>query len=65
MDSNGNGGNFSDIKQMVNHLEFHQVITEKAALFIEMSKFCDNQKENVFDVCLPITFYVEVNDIDK
>ena len=50
---------------MVNHVEFHHVITEKAALFHELSKHCDAAKENVFDVCLPITFYVEINDIDK
>ncbi len=50
---------------MVNHVEFHHIITEKAALFHELSRHCDNAKENVFDVCLPITFYVEINDIDK
>lgn len=28
-------------------------------------KHCDSMKENVFDIMVPITFYVEVNDIDK
>ena len=50
---------------MVNHLEFHQCISEKAALFNELQKHCDLMKENVFEVCVPITFYVEVLDIDK
>lgn len=50
---------------MVNHLEFHHVISEKASLFIEMQKHCDAQKENVFDLCVPITFYVEVLGLDK
>lgn len=54
-----------DIKQMVNHLEFHHIISEKAALFNELQKYCDGIKENVFEVCVPITFYVEVHDLDK
>lgn len=58
-------GNAIDIKQMVNHLEFHHIISEKAALFNEVQKYCDGVKENVFDVCVPITFYVEVTDLDK
>lgn len=53
------------VKQMVNHLEFHYHISEKAALFNEMQKHCDGMKENVFDLCVPITFYVEVLDIEK
>lgn len=58
-------GNAIDIKQLVNHLEFHHIISEKAALFNEVQKYCDGVKENVFDVCVPITFYVEVTDLDK
>jgi hypothetical protein len=53
------------VKQMVNHLEFHQCISEKAALFNELTRYCDSLKENVFDLMVPITFYVEVNDLDK
>lgn len=29
-----------------------------------MQKYCDMVKENVFDY-VPITFYVEINDLDK
>ena len=29
-----------------------------------MQKYCDIQKENVFDI-LPITFYVEIPDVSK
>lgn len=53
------------VKQMVNHLEFHHTISEKASLFNELSRHCDALKENVFDLMVPITFYVEVNDLDK
>jgi hypothetical protein len=49
---------------MVNHFEFHYTITEKANLFNSLQKYCDNSKENVFDIC-PITFYVEVTDLEK
>lgn len=59
------GDSVNDIKQMVNHLEFHHIISEKAALFNELQKYCDGVKENLFDVCVPITFYVEINDLDK
>jgi hypothetical protein len=50
---------------MVNHVEFHHIISEKASLFNELQKHCDNHKENVFDLVAPITFYVEVLDLDK
>jgi Tubulin-tyrosine ligase family len=53
------------VKQMVNHLEFHHIISEKAFLFNELTRYCDGLKENVFDLMVPITFYVEINDLDK
>lgn len=53
------------VKQMVNHLEYHHYISEKAALFQELRAHCDGMKENVFDLCVPITFYIEVHDLDK
>ena len=37
--SNGEFGNdqtFAGVKQVVNHLEFHQIVSEKASLFIEL-----------------------------
>jgi hypothetical protein len=59
-------GNAIDIKQLVNHLEFRQTISEKASLFNEVQKlYYHGVKEIVFDVCVPITFYFEVADLDK
>jgi hypothetical protein len=49
---------------MVNHFEGHHFISEKSNLFNMLQKHCDGMKENIFDVC-PITFYVEVPDVDK
>lgn len=49
---------------MVNHLEFHALISEKANLFHNLRASCENFKENIFDLC-PLTFYVEISDIDK
>lgn len=45
-------------------MEHHSLITEKFNLLINMTKFCDNQKENVFDL-LPVTFFVEMADLNK
>ena len=47
------------MKQMVNHFEYHSLISEKANLFNMLQKHCENSKENVFDI-YPITFYVEI-----
>ena len=49
---------------MVNHFEFHHLITEKANLFQNLKMHCESLKENIFDIC-PLTFYVEVNDTEK
>lgn len=54
----------SNIKQLVNHVECHHVISEKSNLYNLMYKYCDSNKESVFDYT-PITFYVEVPDIEK
>mmetsp|Transcript_29026 Transcript_29026/g.27990 ORF Transcript_29026/g.27990 Transcript_29026/m.27990 type:complete len:139 (-) Transcript_29026:1633-2049(-) len=51
-------------QQMVNHFEFHHLISEKANLFNNLQKYSESLKENIFDIC-PITFYVEVTDVDK
>ena len=53
-----------NFRQMVNHLEFHQLITEKFNLLHSMQKFCDLNKENVFDF-LPVTFYIEMPNFQK
>ena len=49
---------------MVNHFEGHHYVSEKANLFRMLMKYCDSFKENIFDI-VPITFYVEVPDLDK
>lgn len=49
---------------MVNHFEGHHHISEKANLFNSLQKYCDLSKENIFDL-VPITFYVEIHDLDK
>jgi hypothetical protein len=40
------------------------LITEKYNLLISLTKFCDLQKENVFDLT-PITFFVEMPDVNR
>ena len=45
-------------------MEHHSLITEKFNLLISMTKFCDNHKENVFDM-MPVTFFVELADLNK
>ena len=52
------------MKQMVNHFEFHHLITEKANLFNIMKQHCESLKENIFDSC-PLTFFVELSEKDK
>ena len=49
---------------MVNHLENHHLISEKYNLLHVLQKYCDQQKENVFDIT-PVTFYVEMPDVQK
>ena len=63
--NNNNGLNDNiQTRQLVNHLENHHLISEKANLFNIMTQHCESMKENVFDIC-PLTFYVEVPDIEK
>lgn len=45
-------------------MENHHLITEKYNLLISLTKYCDLQKENVFDLT-PITFFVEMPDVNK
>ncbi len=44
-------------KQLVNHFERHSEISQKDKLFMNMQKYCEAQKLNVFDF-LPVTFVV-------
>ena len=51
-------------RQVVNHMEYHHLITEKFGLLQYMQKLCDLNKENVFDY-LPVTFYIEMPNVQK
>ena len=48
-------------KQMVNHFEFHNVITNKANLFYHMMKYAELLDENVFKY-IPFTILFEYNN---
>ena len=63
VDANG-APTISDLnsRQVVNHVENHQLISEKYNLLHVLQKYCDTQKENVFDLT-PVTFYVEMPDV--
>mmetsp|Transcript_6491 Transcript_6491/g.10439 ORF Transcript_6491/g.10439 Transcript_6491/m.10439 type:complete len:93 (-) Transcript_6491:1859-2137(-) len=62
----GDGTTLAELnqRQMVNHIENHHLITEKFNLLQVMQKYCDLQKENVFDY-MPVTFYVEMPNVQK
>lgn len=64
--SNHKAPTLSDLnsRQAVNHMEFHHLLTEKFNLLQQMQKYCDLQKENVFDF-LPVTFYIEMPNVQK
>ena len=49
---------------MVNHLEHHQLLTEKYNLLIVMQRFSELHKENTFEL-MPVTFFVEIPDATK
>ena len=60
-------------KQMVNHYEYHSVITNKANLFLNLMKHAEIQEENVFKY-LPFTvlfeygsdnFYLMIDNFEK
>ena len=51
-------------QQMVNHIEHHQLLTEKYNLLMVMQRFCDLHKESAFDL-MPITFFVEISDASR
>ena len=48
-------------KQMVNHFEFHNLLTNKANLFFNMMKFAELLDENVFKY-IPFTILFEYNN---
>jgi hypothetical protein len=51
-------------RQVVNHFEHHQLLTEKFNLLHSLQRQADLNKENVFDLT-PITFYVEMPNVSK
>ncbi|CDW90267.1 ttl domain containing protein [Stylonychia lemnae] len=47
-------------KKMVNHFEYQEQISQKDWLMINLSKYCEQQRLNVFDF-IPVTFIVNLN----
>ena len=52
------------MKQMVNHFEFHQVISNKANLFINLMKYCERNNLSVFKY-VPFTIVFKIKDRRK
>ena len=52
------------MKQMVNHFEFHQVISNKANLFINLMKYCEKHNLSVFKY-VPFTIVFKIKDRRK
>ena len=52
------------MKQMVNHFEFHQVISNKANLFINLMKYCEKNNLSVFKY-VPFTIVFKIKDRRK
>ena len=48
-------------KQIVNHFEFHQEITNKDNLFKNLFNYCESKKLCVYDF-VPLTFALDVNE---
>ena len=52
------------MKQMVNHFEFHHVISNKANLFINLMKYCEKNNLSVFKY-VPFTIIFKIKDRRK
>ena len=52
------------MKQMVNHYEFHQAISNKAYLFINLMKYCEKNNLSVFKY-VPFTIIFKIKDRRK
>ena len=52
------------MKQMVNHFEFHQAISNKANLFINLMKYCEKKNLSVFKY-VPFTIVFKIKDRRK
>ena len=52
------------MKQMVNHFEFHHVISNKANLFINLMKYCEKNNLSVFKF-VPFTIVFKIKDRRK
>ena len=52
------------MKQMVNHFEFHHVISNKANLFINLMKYCEKKNLSVFKY-VPFTIVFKIKDRRK
>ena len=52
------------IKQVVNHFEFHHIISNKANMFINMMKYCEKRKLSVFKY-VPFTIIFKLKEKRK
>ena len=52
------------MKQMVNHFEFHHVISNKANLFVNLMKYCEKKNLSVFKY-VPFTIVFKIKDRRK
>ena len=59
-----NLGKNPKMKQIVNHFEFHQVISNKANLFINLMKYCEKKNLSVFKY-VPFTIVFKIKDRRK
>ena len=54
----------SKMRQMVNHFEYHQAISNKAYLFINLMKYCEKNNLSVFKY-VPFTIIFKIKDRRK
>ena len=52
-----------NFKQIVNHFENHNQLTNKLNLFINLLKFCENNNQNLFNF-FPLTFPIQFGSIN-
>lgn len=49
------------LKQFVNHFEYHSALSNKAKMFMNMMKYCEETRRNVFNY-LPLTFILTTTE---
>lgn len=51
------------VKVTHNHIEHHQMLTNKKSLFYNMKAYCEERNDNVFNY-VPLTFHAQGPDYD-